>query len=158
MKRLILYLIYVILLSPITLSQTTFLGIPIPNTKPEMVKKLKTNGFVENKKELWLEGIYEGKESIVLLITNDMDTVVQVDLIYKNWTDNIRAKMIFTHLYYTFQSDIYYKEISFKDNNQMYEALFYQVNSNGTRNGTVELKMIHGNGNKYTIGIFFYCK
>ena len=40
----------------------------------------------------------------------------------------------------------------------MYEALFYQVNSNGAKNGKVELKMIHGNGNKYTIGIFFYCK
>ncbi len=157
MKRLILFLIYVILLSPVTLSQTTFLDIPITGTKEEMINKLKSKGFQE--KECWMEGFYEDNECILILVTEN-DTVVQLDLINKRWNDNINAKMIFTRLYYGLQSNIYYKEISFAEKNKMYEAVFYQVNSNGiaNKNNVLKIKMMHGNGNKYTVGLFFYNK
>ena len=73
MKRLILLVVLCFHVFVLLAQQdvTTFLGIPVDGTKPEMIKKLKGKGFVYSANSDFLKGEFNGEEVVIGVVTNN---------------------------------------------------------------------------------------
>lgn len=73
MKKLILFILlcfhFVVLLAQQDV--TTFLGIPVDGTKPEMIKKLKEKGFVYSRYSDVLRGEFNGEDVEIHIVTDN---------------------------------------------------------------------------------------
>lgn len=136
-------------------AQTTFNSIPITGTRTEFTKKLNNLGFEENSHKM-LSGIYQGRKVILILVSDENDQVYKLDLIFDNWTDEIKAKMLFINIYYDVFKSNPSKYIEVDSYNDSYVAEFLELDEVGKRdiNNRVHLKILSGRKG-YTVGIFF---
>lgn len=157
MKRIILVLVFILTWSFRSWSQTTtFLDITIDGTKSEMIQKLTKRGFNYDEADMWLTGKYQGRDVVLIIISNDRGLVYQLDLIFNRWTDEIKAKMLFISTYYNYFKYNSSKYVDISSTMDSYEADFLELDAAGktSENNKVKLKIIKGRKG-YTVGIFF---
>jgi len=117
---------------------TKFLGIPVDGTKSAMIQKLKAKGFTYNSTYDQLEGEFNGRDVLVLVVTNNNKVwrIMVQDAATSNETD---IKIRFNTLCRQFERNQKYvsfgsqalsedEDISYNMsvNNKRYEAAYYQ--------------------------------
>ena len=146
---------------------TKFLGIPIDGTKADMIQKIKAKGFSYNAQEDCLEGIFNGENVYISILTNK-SKVWRIAVTDKTDFDEGQIKRRFNKLcqqfndnpkYYSLKGiqklsdndDISYEMIS---HHKQFEAVYYQLPHEGALNRTVWFT-IGGVYGKYHISIFY---
>ena len=76
---------------------TTFLGIPVDGTKPEMIEKLKEKGFVYSANSDFLKGEFNGEEVEIGVVTNN-NKVWRIAVLDKNVRDEQQIKIRYNEL------------------------------------------------------------
>ncbi len=172
MKKILLAVIALSMASVFMYGQqdvTKFLGIPVDGFKHEMIQKLKEKGFV-NSDVGDLEGEFNGSEVYVYVVTNNNKVyrICLFDKIYRGETD-IRIR--FNTLCRQFENnDNYFRfpflgtqtiadeeDISFEMtvNDKRYEAIFYQINGEGSMFDKPVWFIIDGSYRKYRILMYY---
>ncbi len=141
MKKL-LFIVVLLLTSMSIYAQddvTKFMGIPVDGSKSDMIKKLKSKGFISSEldKEI-LKGEFNGRDVYVVIATNN-NKVFRIVLRDKIFVDETSIKIRFNTLCLQFENNSKYittKEYSIPDhedisyemsvNKKRYEASFYQ--------------------------------
>ena len=146
---------------------TKFLGIPIDGTKADMIQKIKAKGFSYNAQEDCLEGIFNGENVYISILTNK-SKVWRIAVTDKTDFDEGQIKRRFNKLcqqfddnpkYYSLKGiqklsdndDISYEMIS---HHKQFEAVYYQLPHEGALNRTVWFT-IGGVYDEYHISIFY---
>ena len=118
---------------------TKFMGIPIDGFKPEMIQKLKEQGFVSSASDKnILEGEFNGSQVTIHVVTTN-NKVSRIGISDVNYVDETDIRIRFNRLCQQFKSNSKYtslddytipedEDISYemKVNNKRYEAVFYQ--------------------------------
>lgn len=141
MKKL-LFIVVLLLTSMSIYAQddvTKFMGIPVDGSKSDMIKKLKSKGFISSdyNKEA-LEGEFNGYDVSVYVATNN-NKVYRIMLADQNYVNETSIKIRFNNLCYQFENNPKYitikdysipnhEDISYEMtvNKKRYEASFYQ--------------------------------
>lgn len=99
MKRLILLVVLCFHVFVLLAQQdvTTFLGIPVDGTKPEMIEKLKEKGFVYSANSDFLKGEFNGEEVEIGVVTNN-NKVWRIAVLDKNVRDEQQIKIRYNEL------------------------------------------------------------
>ena len=146
---------------------TKFLGIPIDGTKADMIQKIKAKGFSYNAQEDCLEGIFNGENVSIYILTNK-SKVWRIAVTDKIDFDEGLIKIRFNDLcqqfddnpkYYSLKGtqklsdndDISYEMIA---HHKQFEAVYYQLPHEGALNRTVWFTIGEVYG-KYYISIFY---
>lgn len=121
---------------------TTFLGIPVDGTKPEMIAKLKEKGFVYSSHSDNLRGEFNGEEVEIRVVTNN-NKVWRIAVFDKRFRDEQQIKIRYNELCRQFSNNKRYTSFLNKDssyvipydedisyemsvNEKLYQASFYQ--------------------------------
>lgn len=144
MKKLILFILlcfnFVVLLAQQDV--TTFLGIPVDGTKPEMIAKLKEKGFVYSANSDFLQGEFNGEEVEIGVVTNN-NKVWRIAVFDKINRSEQQIKIRYNQLCEQFSNNKRYTSFLNKDssyvipydedisyemsvNEKLYQASFYQ--------------------------------
>ena len=91
---------------------TKFMGIPIDGTKTAMIQKLKAKGFTYNALNDELEGEFNGRKSVVKILTNK-DKVWRIVVIEKDLKTATEVKSRFNTLCYQFERNRKYIPLNF---------------------------------------------
>lgn len=91
---------------------TKFMGIPIDGTKTAMIQKLRAKGFTYNALKDELEGEFNGRESVVKILTNK-DKVWRIAVIEKDLKTASEVKSRFNTLCYQFERNHKYVPANF---------------------------------------------
>lgn len=136
-------LLFAFSLSAQTEAVTTFLGIPIDGTKPEMIKKLKAKGFTDwPESKDGLMGEFNG-EDVVIIIQTTNNIVHRLCVLDQNNRNEAQIKIRYNNLCNQFNNNTRYKtanpevftyfisedeDISYEIavNNKSYQAAYYQ--------------------------------
>ena len=128
---------------------TTFLGIPVDGTKPEMIAKLKEKGFVYSSHSDNLRGEFNGEEVVICVVT-DNNKVWRIAVFDKNVRDEQQIKVRYNELCGQFSNNKrYLSNLSTKDSSYVipydedisyqmsvkeksYEAVFFQLPDTAT--------------------------
>ena len=146
---------------------TKFLGIPIDGTKADMIQKIKAKGFNYNAQEDCLEGIFNGENVYIYILTNK-SKVWRIAVTDKTDFDEGQIKIRFNKLCQQFNDNPKYyslkgtQKLSDNDNisygmtieHKQYEAIYYQLPHEGALNRTVWFT-IGGVYGEYHISIFY---
>lgn len=121
---------------------TTFLGIPVDGTKPEMIAKLKEKGFVYSRHSDVLRGEFNG-EDVEIHIVTDNNKVWRIAVFDKLYRSEQQIKIRYNQLCEQFSNNKRYTSFLNKDssyvipydedisyemsvNEKLYQASFYQ--------------------------------
>ena len=123
---------------------TTFLGIPVDGTKPEMIQKLRAKGYTLDSSGKYLTGEFNGRDVQIYVVTNnnkvyrimvtDANTLDETDIrirfnnLCSQFAHNGRYLPALLDVSYYIQND---EDISYNMTvkNKRYEACYYQVPS-----------------------------
>ena len=137
---------------------TKFLGIPIDGTKADMIQKIKAKGFSYNAQEDCLEGIFNGENVYISILTNK-SKVWRIAVTDKTRFNKLCQQFNDNPKYYSLKGiqklsdndDISYEMIS---HHKQFEAVYYQLPHEGALNRTVWFTIGEIDG-KYHISIFY---
>ena len=147
---------------------TKFLGIPIDGTKADMIQKIKAKGFSYNAQEDCLEGIFNGENVYISILTNK-SKVWRITVTDKTDFDEGQIKIRFSNLCQQFDDNPKYYSLKgtqkLSDNDDIsyemtvhhkqFEAVYYQLPHDRARNRKVWFiigEVLYG---KYRILIFY---
>ena len=111
-----LFSILVMMLCALTISAqekdvTTFLGIPVDGSKPEMKKQLIAKGYTYNVSGDYFEGEFNGVDVMISIVTNN-NKVYRIVLCDKNLLDEADIKNRFNILCHQFENNPYQKKMT----------------------------------------------
>lgn len=146
---------------------TKFLGIPIDGTKTDMIQKITAKGFSYNAQKDCLEGIFNGENVYIYILTNK-SKVWRIAVTDKIDFDEGQIKIRFNNLCQQFDDNPKYYSLKgtqkLSDNDdvsyemtvhhEQFEAIYYQLPYKGALDRTVwfTIGKVHG---KYRIFIFY---
>ena len=146
---------------------TKFLGIPIDGTKTDMIQKITAKGFSYNAQKDCLEGIFNGENVYIYILTNK-SKVWRIAVTDKIDFDEGQIKIRFNNLCQQFDDNPKYyslkgtQKLSDNDNisyemtidNKQIQAVYYQLPHEGALNRTVwfTIGKVYG---EYHISIFY---
>lgn len=146
---------------------TKFLGIPIDGTKADMIQKITAKGFSYNAQKDCLEGIFNGENVYIYILTNK-SKVWRIAVADKTGRDEGQIKIKFNKLCQQFDDNPKYYPLketqNLSDNDDIsygmtvehkqFEAVYYQLPYEGALNRTVWFTIGEVYG-KYHISIFY---
>ena len=83
---------------------TTFLGIPVDGTKPEMIQKLRAKGYKLHSSGEYLTGEFNGYDVEIYVVTNN-NKVYRIMVADANTIDETDIRIRFNNLYYQFENN-----------------------------------------------------